>query len=296
MNSVHHFKAQHQSNWDARAAANFIGGGAGSGLLLFAAPAASFGDTYRWLALVAVLLIATGLFCVWMEIGRPWRALNVFLHARTSWMTRESLLAPVLLATALWAAWSETLPWIWLTAVFGLAFLYCQARILQAAKGIPAWREHYVVPLIVVTGLTEGLGWCSVLLSLASWRLAMPLPVWPAALLMPLLILRLLLWRRYRWDLRHHAAPAETQVALNAIELVFAGFGHWGAGACVLLALFAPVGDFANGLMVVAGLSAALAGAWFKFCLITRAAYKQCHALPHAPVRGGRPPISQKVI
>jgi hypothetical protein len=36
------------------------------------------------------------------------------------------------------------------------AFLYCQARILRAAKGIPAWRTPWVVPLIVLSGLAEG--------------------------------------------------------------------------------------------------------------------------------------------
>jgi hypothetical protein len=36
------------------------------------------------------------------------------------------------------------------------AFLYCQARILRAAMGIPAWRGPWVVPLIVVSGLAEG--------------------------------------------------------------------------------------------------------------------------------------------
>ena len=44
----------------------------------------------------------------------------------------------------------------WLAAALALAFIYCQARMLQAAKGIPAWREPLLVPLMVVTGLAEG--------------------------------------------------------------------------------------------------------------------------------------------
>jgi phenylacetyl-CoA:acceptor oxidoreductase subunit 2 len=32
----------------------------------------------------------------------------------------------------------------WL-ALLGVLFLYCQGRILQAAKGIPAWREPKIV-------------------------------------------------------------------------------------------------------------------------------------------------------
>ncbi len=42
--------------------------------------------------------------------------------------------------------------------VLALVFVYCQGRMLQAARGIPAWREPLLVPLIVVTGLAEGAG------------------------------------------------------------------------------------------------------------------------------------------
>ena len=65
-----------QANWDARAAANFIGGGSGTGLLIAAAVASAAGAPYRPLALVALALVAIGLGCVWLEIGRPWRALQ----------------------------------------------------------------------------------------------------------------------------------------------------------------------------------------------------------------------------
>jgi hypothetical protein len=73
-------------------------------------------------------------------------------------MTREALVAPLLLAwrrsgggaagqcCSRWRRWRL------------LAFVYCQARILQAATGIPAWREPLIVPLIVATGLAEGAG------------------------------------------------------------------------------------------------------------------------------------------
>ena len=76
-----------QPFWDARAAGNFIGGGTGSGLLLWTAIAASgHGTETTPTLLIALACIGVGLFCVWMEIGRPLRALNVFFHARTSWM------------------------------------------------------------------------------------------------------------------------------------------------------------------------------------------------------------------
>src|ERR1039458_10170488 len=88
-----------QSNWDARAAANFICGGAGGGLLFATALASGRGDDLRPLVVVALALVGIGLLAVWLEIGRPWRALNVYLHAATSWMTREAMMAPLLFAS-----------------------------------------------------------------------------------------------------------------------------------------------------------------------------------------------------
>ena len=82
-----------QRNWDWRAAANFICGGAGGGLLLVAAFAGLDAFATRAALLMGLALIGCGLTCVWFEIGRPWRALNVYRHAATSWMTREAFVA-----------------------------------------------------------------------------------------------------------------------------------------------------------------------------------------------------------
>jgi len=73
--------------------------GAGGGLLLFTAIAGYGWDTTRAAILLGLILIASGLTCVWFEIGRPWRALNVYRHFATSWMTREAVVALGLFAT-----------------------------------------------------------------------------------------------------------------------------------------------------------------------------------------------------
>lgn len=80
-----------QRNWDSRAAWNFIGGGAGTGLLLVGAAALPSGWPYFFAGALGFALIGFGLSMVWLEIGRPFRALNVFLHPQTSWMSREAL-------------------------------------------------------------------------------------------------------------------------------------------------------------------------------------------------------------
>ena len=91
-----------QRSWDSRAACNFIGGGSGTGLLLAAALAFAAGWSYFIAGTLAIALIGFGLSMVWLEIGRPLRALNVFFHPQTSWMSREAMLAlPILMLGAL---------------------------------------------------------------------------------------------------------------------------------------------------------------------------------------------------
>ena len=87
-----------QRNWDMRAASNFIAGGAGGGLLLWASLAGVEADVGRTAILLGLMLIGAGLTCVWFEIGRPWRALNVYRHFATSWMTREAVVALLVFA------------------------------------------------------------------------------------------------------------------------------------------------------------------------------------------------------
>lgn len=282
MNAQDQIKSRRQTNWDARAAGNFIGGGSGAGVLLFSALVAGPDLPYYRLACAGLVLIALGLFCVWMEIGRPWRALNVFRHAQTSWMTREALIAPPLFLSGAIAIWTGGAPWSWITALLALLFLYCQARMINAAKGIPAWRASRIVALFLATGLTEGAGLLTLGLSLAG---ATPQANWMALTLLVLLIVRAVLWRGYRKQLADTAAPRQTLAVLDEIELVLIKIGHWGAVLLLLLALTMPVlaGPW---LAALAGLLAALGGWLLKYALIVRASFTQGYALQRVPVRG----------
>jgi phenylacetyl-CoA:acceptor oxidoreductase subunit 2 len=272
-----------QANWDLRAAGNFIGGGSGTGLLIAGALAYASGIEYRAFAAVGLALVALGLFCVFLEIGRQLRAANVVLHPGASWMTREALVAPLLFGCGLAAAWWQT-PWlVWPTALLAGVYLYCQARILQAAKGVPAWRAPRVIPLVVATGLAEGAGLLVGLLA----ALAIPLPVrWPALALAVLLVARTVAWRRYRARLD---APALALAALDTGRLAFDRFGTWLPAVLAVAASVLPAGPAATWLAAAAG-GVAVAGGWqLKITLITRAAHNQGFALPAMPVRGKGP-------
>ena len=269
-----------QTQWDLRAAANFGCGGAGGGLIVFAAASGTQG--LALLLLGGVALVGTGLLFVWLEIGRPLRALHVLFNPRTSWMTREAFVAMLLVPVALAAA--AGLPaFTWPAAALALVFIYCQSRILRAAKGIPTWREPWLVPLIVLTGLAEGGG---------LWLLARPVPAAGQPLLLGLagvlVLARAVAWAVYRKRLASRAAPR----ALTALDAA----GRWlpYAGAALPLALLALVASGALGAapaapwLVVAGLAALAPGVWFKVALVTRAGFNQGFALAHLPVRGVR--------
>lgn len=288
MSAGNQSRPQHQTNWDWRAAGNFIGGGTGSGLLLLAAVSSAAGTAQLVSVGVALALIALGLGCVWLEIGRPWRSMNVMLHARTSWMTRESLVAPPLLLSSLIALLSGSAVALWLGALLAMLFLYCQARILNAAKGIPAWRQKLVVPLMIATGLTEGAGLLALLTVLTG---AAPIAWQPLALLL-LLMLRALLWNAYRKQLATHGAPQQARAALDKLELPFIKIGHGAPALLLLLALLlAQVQpQSALWLSALAGLIAVASGWLFKYTLIVRAGYNQGYALAQVPVRGGAGP------
>lgn len=251
-----------QQHWDARAATNFMLGGAGSGLLV----ATAFVPSTRPLAVVVALaLIAVGLSAVWLEIGRKLRAVHVFFNPFTSWMTRESFAAVMVFLLGGLFLWLQEKYFLYGAGAAAAAFLYCQARILYAAKGIAAWREPRIVPLIVWTGFAEGAG-LALFFSVASVQLA---------LFAGALAVRILVWWRYR-----NAVKSEALVAPGRALL-------W-LGTALPLALLLLSNMFLWAAPL-AGVAAFAAGAWSKFAIVTRASLKQDFSLPHLPVRGVKP-------
>lgn len=272
-----------QTSWDWRAAGNFIGGGAGTGLLItgaLLAPSDAAGAT-RWLLLLGLALVGLGLLCVWLEIGRPLRALHVFFNPRTSWMSREAFVGLLLFPAGLLALLGVAGA-LWATAVLALAFLYCQSRMLPAARGIPAWRPRLVTPLMFATGLTEGCG-LFLVLGLLQGRLAGAL----LALFALLLLARLLIWTLYRSSVNASLAP-RARTALDRAGRALL----WPGTLAPLLLLFASVWlPGAQAVLVALGAGGAvLAGAYLKFTLVTRASFNQGFALSKLPVRGVRTP------
>ncbi len=270
----------HQTNWDWRAAANFIGGGTGAGLLFFATLASGSLEAYRFQALLALALIGLGLTCVWAEIGRPWRALNVFLHPQTSWMTREGIVAVPLFLCGLAAVWFGGGIFVGVAALLGVVFLYCQGRILHAAKGIPAWREPMIVPLILATGFTEGAALATALAAV----LPGTSPRWLAGALLGALILRRIAWTLYFRAIEKTGLPTKAMDVMRPFGAKFEMIGQLAPEILVVAGIF--YGGVLPFFAVLAGLVAVATGWWLKYTIVARAAYNQGYALPILPVRG----------
>jgi len=272
-----------QTQWDWRAAGNFMGGGAGSGLIVFTAAAGTEGTAAAVLLLVGLALIGLGLACVWAELGRPLRALHVFFNPRSSWMTREAIAATALFPAGLAAAAGAYLgvgAAAWPAALLALAFVYCQSRMLQAARGVTAWREPMSVALLVGTSLAEG---AALFWLLQPWHRHGGTVL--ALLFGALLVARAMIWFGYRQRLAGQVAVQARRALDRAGRFLLL------AGTMVPLVLLLAYGAAASpaALASLAGLFAAAAGAYLKFTLVTRAGYNRGFAITEVPVRGMRP-------
>jgi len=274
-----------QRFWDFRAAMNFTLGGMASGLAFLAAAAYFLGGlperAFLGLASAAGVLMAIGLFFVFMEIGRKRRFLNVLRRPQSSWMTRETYFV-ALFYPALAADWLRPHPALHaVVGLAGLGFLFCQARILYAGKGIPAWRAPLIPWMLTATGLLEGAGLIALAHALA--LRTVPFPDGLAAAGVVLASVTGLLWIAYRRSARRQGLPPLAREAIDRVAPFVTIIGH-----ALPMIGFIAMTDATPGAPIAAltGAAAVLGGALWKFTVITRASYQQGFALPKLPQRG----------
>ncbi len=272
----------HQQHWNWKAAGNFLCGGTGTGLLTFIALAGLAQAPVFAAGLVALGVVAFGLFLLIFKIGRPFRFIHVLRQPQRSWMSREAWIAGALFLTALASLWFDSRAGLIIAALLGIGFMVCQAMMFYASKGIPAWRVRAIVPLVMATGFAEGSGLFLLLAAVVPGLQAYATPI--AAALAVLVAVRHLAWRNYLGELVRTGAPTRT------LE-IFRAFAPW----FLVMGLIAPLWLAAPGfvapglaplLFALAGIAALVAGWAFKMTLITRAGFNQGFALKHTPVRG----------
>jgi sulfite dehydrogenase (quinone) subunit SoeC len=113
---------------------------------------------------VGLLLTVLGLLSSTFHLGKPLRAWRAFSQWRSSWLSREGVLAIACFIPAL--IWMSTFIWyndllsdnvlaIFLS-IFSIATVICTAMIYASLKPIPAWQHPYVVPVYVLFALLTG--------------------------------------------------------------------------------------------------------------------------------------------
>lgn len=183
--------------------------GAGYGLLsllcLFGATGVLSAD--RWLGLTgfagAFLLVTAGLLSSTFHLGHPERAWRALTQWRSSWLSREGVLAlltyvPSGLAALGWVVWATTDgPWAVLGvlgAVLALLTVYCTGMIYASLKTIRQWHNDWVAPVYLVLAMATGSLWLNALAG--AFGQARPLFAWLAVTGLALgLLAKLGYWR-----------------------------------------------------------------------------------------------------
>lgn len=144
--------------------------GAGYGLLFWLGLAHTFGfaPDDRWLAFTAIalalILITIGLLASTLHLGHPERAVGAFSQWRSSWLSREGVIAvvtyvPAGLLALLWLFGAETglTSLLALLAAIGAVItVYCTGMIYASLRTIRQWHKP-VVPHIYLA-LAAGTG------------------------------------------------------------------------------------------------------------------------------------------
>ena len=108
------------------------------------------------------ILTTFGLLSSTLHLGQPLRAWRAFSQWRTSWLSREGVLAMACLlpalgvARALWQGHAVRPVGALLLALLALATVACTAMIYASLKPIPAWRHSAVVPVYLLFALLSG--------------------------------------------------------------------------------------------------------------------------------------------
>src|SRR5689334_23601198 len=108
-----------------------------------------FGETGL---VIAFGLITLGLLSSTFQLGKPLRAWRAFSQWRSSWLSREGVLAMLCYAPALWFGMSllhghDNGVARGLLAALSLATVLCTGMIYASLKPIPAWRHGLVLPM-----------------------------------------------------------------------------------------------------------------------------------------------------
>lgn len=161
---------------------------------------------------LAAVLVSAGLLSSLGHLGKPQRAWRAFSQWRSSWLSREGVLAVAGFVPLLVLGWSLTARWRGVDGsaldaagtvaavaalLLAMATVACTAMIYASLKPIPAWRHALVVPVYLLFATYTGLlAWAAIMGVVGE---AIPPVLFAAMILAVLLALaKLIYWRAIR--------------------------------------------------------------------------------------------------
>jgi len=209
--------------------------GAGLGLLAWLALFGMLGlvPTERWLGFtgfgLAFALVTAGLLASTAHLGRPERAWRAFSQWRTSWLSREGVMAVATYVPAGLLA----IGWVFLESADGLfrvmavltivcavLTLYTTGMIYASLRTIRQWHQPLTTPLYIALGLASGAVLVNLLLVL--FGLAPSWSAWLAIICLAVgAMLKWLYWLRIDGEAREHTIEAATGLgALGKVRVL----------------------------------------------------------------------------
>lgn len=199
-------------------------------LLAFERPGALMGSTpLMFLGLIgaATLLFTAGLLSSLGHLGQPQRAWRAFSQWRSSWLSREGVLAVAVYVPVVLLCWWLSAPlrgeatgaglpdearWaIRAAALLALATVFSTAMIYASLKPVPAWRHGLVPPVYLGFALL-----CGLLLMLLGQRLAGGVAVSQLLAVASVLAVGLALLKLgYWWSIDRRRSPVTRASALG---------------------------------------------------------------------------------
>ncbi len=207
--------------------------GLGYGMLFVLAAGVLFGfiPADRWLGVTGLILalgsITAGLLASTLHLGHPERAWRAISQWRSSWLSREGLLAILTFAPAVLFAYGwvidESASGLYglmaiLAAIGAVATVYCTGMIYASLPPIKAWHQPLTAPIYLAFALVTGLLAVHLLLILFG------VPHLLVGLLSMIavggaFILKVLYWRQMAKD-RSHGPTVESATGLSTSGLV----------------------------------------------------------------------------
>ena len=156
---------------------------------------------------VAFIILSLSLVASFFHLGHPERAWRAAMMWRTSWLSREVIVLPTLMAVTaaiyFYALISEVPQWLWLALLVAtLALWVCTAKIYQCIRFIQEWSHPSTLTNFILLGLASGLILLELLIALwgesAAQIMDAPLSITAFILLFLAFNLKLSIWRRNR--------------------------------------------------------------------------------------------------